>query len=96
MSSFADSFFAHLLAIRDLDPSLFEPDVDILEDYGLARSCRRGATTRATNAGVSQPDIDWINRWNTGEQEVIRGPMAVIYAEQKEMLETFLRFSANL
>jgi hypothetical protein len=96
LNSFGEEFFSHLLAIRDEDFLLFEPDLDILEAYGLARSCRRGATTRATNAGVSEPDINWINRWNTGDQEIINGPMAVIYAKQKQMLQTFLRFSTAL
>lgn len=94
MNSFADDFYAHLLTIREEDPSLFEPDIDIMNDYGLSRSCRRGATTRATNANVSAADIDWINRWNT--QHVISGPMRVVYAEQKQMMETYLRFSRAL
>ena len=94
MNSFADDFFAHLLTIREEDPTLFEPDMDLLNDYGLGRSCRRGATTRATNANVKETDIDWINRWNT--QQVISGPMRVVYAEQKQMMETFLRFSRAL
>jgi hypothetical protein len=96
MSSFAPDFFGRLFLIRDRDPSLFEPEVDIMEDYGLARSLRRGATTRATNAKVSETDINWICRWNTGGAEVAKGPMHVVYAEQKQMLPTFLRFSQAL
>jgi hypothetical protein len=48
------------------------------------------------NAGVSQPDIEWTNCWNTGGEEIANGPMHVIYAEQKQMLSTFLWFSAAL
>jgi hypothetical protein len=96
MTSFSEEFYRILFAIRDEDPSLFEPTMDIMEDYHLARSLRRGATTRATNAGVSQPDIDWINRWNTEGEELIDGPMRVIYSDRKQMLETFLRFSQAL
>lgn len=96
MNSFANEFFAHLICISERNPDLFEKGVDILNDYGLARSARRGATTRATNAGVSKPDIDWINRWNTGGAELIDGPMAVIYSDQKQMVQTFLRFSLSL
>jgi hypothetical protein len=96
MTSFAEEFYRVLFAICDGDPSLFEPTMDIMEDYHLARSLRRGATTRATNAGVSQPDIDWINRWNTAGEELIDGPMRVIYSDRKQMLETFLRFSRAL
>jgi hypothetical protein len=96
MTSFGEEFYRVLFAIRDGDPSLFEPTMDIMEDYHLARSLRRGATTRATNAGVSQLDIDWINRWNTAGEELIDGPMRVIYSDRKQMLETFLRFSRAL
>jgi hypothetical protein len=96
MSSFSEEFYRILFAIREEDSTLFEPTMDIMEDYHLARSLRRGATTRATNAGVSQPDIDWINRWNTEGEEMIDGPMRVIYSDRKQMLETFLRFSQAL
>jgi hypothetical protein len=96
MSEFSESFYGHLITIQERDPSLFEPDVDILDDFGPARSARRGATTRATNCGVKESDIDWTNRWNTGGAEICRGPMRVQYAEQKQMLPTFLRFSTPL
>jgi len=70
--------------------------MDILEDYQLARSLSRGATTRATEAGVSQPDIDWMNHWETDGKEAITAPMQVVYAEHKQMLSTYLQFSLAL
>jgi hypothetical protein len=36
MNSFADEFYAHLLTIQEEDPSLFDLDMDLLNDYGLA------------------------------------------------------------
>jgi hypothetical protein len=96
MSSFAEKFYRVLFVIREEDPTLFEPTMDIMEDYHLARSLWQGATTRATNTGISQPDIDWINRWNTEGEELIDGPMRVIYSDRKQMLETFLHFSKVL
>jgi len=96
MSDFGDRFYSSLLALQEKEPALFEPDTNILEDFGLARSARRGATTRATNAGVSPSDIEWQNRWNTGGSEFVRGPMRIRYAEQKQMMPTFLRFSSPL
>ena len=48
------------------------------------------------NIGVPQLDIDCINHWNTGGEEIVDAPMHVIYAEQKQMLETFLCFLAPL
>jgi hypothetical protein len=64
------------------DPSLFEDEMDIMIDYGLVHSAWRGATTRATNAGVSQPNIEWTNRWNTSGKEIATGPMHVIYVKK--------------
>jgi hypothetical protein len=58
MSSFSEEFYRILFAIHDEDPSLFEPTMGIMEDCHLARSLHCGATTRVTNAGVSQPDIN--------------------------------------
>jgi hypothetical protein len=96
MSSFGEAFFSYLAEIRERDSTLFEAETDLLIDYGLPRSARRGATTRATDAGVHKDDIEWTNRWNTGGAEIVDGPMHVIYADQKQMLKTFLRFSQAL
>jgi hypothetical protein len=96
MSSFSEEFYRILFVIHEDNPSLFKPTMDIMKDYHITRSLRRGATTRAMNAGILQPDIDWINRWNTEGEELIDGPMRVIYSDQKQILETFLRFSKVL
>jgi len=96
LSHFEEEFYAILFELRAADPSLFEPDCNILDDYQLARSLRRGATTRATEAGGSQPDIDWMNGWNMEGSEIINGPMHVMYVERKLLLATHLRFSRAL
>ena len=75
MSHFSDFFFGTLLEIQEERPDLISADMNVLEDFGLARSARRGATTRAKEAGVDKDDIDWMNRWNIGEDDVVRGPM---------------------
>jgi hypothetical protein len=41
----------------------------------MARSARRGATTMAQAANVSQDIIDWMSRWNIGEKDVVHCPM---------------------
>jgi hypothetical protein len=96
LSYFEVDFYLILFGLQDRVPTLFEPDCDIFEDYPLAQSLRHGATTRATEAGVSQPDIDWMNHWNTKSSELINGPMHVVYAEQKQLLSTYLCFSQVL
>ena len=96
MSDFEDDFYERLLRVQQIDPSLFTEGTDILEDFQLSRSHRRGATTRATAAGVLGTDIDWINRWNIGADHDASGPMRVLYSDRVQLINVFLRFSAAL
>jgi hypothetical protein len=95
MAHFGPKFYELLLEIQDSNPELFPGDLDIVEDFHLSRSHRRGATTRATEAGVSGTDIDWINRWNEGREQG-SGPMRVVYSDHTLLMEVFLRFSRAL
>ena len=95
MSDFEDDFYGRLFRIQETQPHLFTDGIDIHEDYHIARSFRRGATTRATAAGVSSSDIDYINRWNIGADST-GGPMRVLYADKTQLTSTFLRFSLAL
>jgi hypothetical protein len=96
MSHFEEDFYERLLRIQQLQPDLFPDGINILEDFHLARSFRRGATTRATVAGVSGTDIDWINRWNIGADASGSGPMRVLYTDRIQLTKLFLRFSLAL
>jgi hypothetical protein len=95
MSDFDDDFYERLFRIQMSEPHLFTEGIEILEDYNIARSFRRGATTRATAAGVASSDIDYINRWNIGADST-GGPMRVLYADKTQLTSTFLRFSLAL
>jgi hypothetical protein len=98
MSHFEERFYDLLILISS-DPAtayLISNGIDILEDYHLARSFRRGAMTRATNAGVKEDDIDWLCRWNTGGEETGGAPLRVLYSDRTQLLETYLRFSLAL
>jgi hypothetical protein len=84
MSYFEERFYDPLIIISlDHDTAhLFAACIDILEDYHLVRSFRRGATTRVTNAGVKQDDIDWLCSWNTGGEETGGAPLRVLYSDR--------------
>ena len=96
MTLFEEPFYDPLLEIQAMPNSPIENDIDVINEYHLARSFRRGATTHAQNQGVSEPDIDWINRWGSGKEQVVTGPMRVVYSEKKQLVRTFLRFSRAL
>jgi hypothetical protein len=95
MSHFDEKFYDLLAQIKEEDPNLFTAEIDLLEDYHLARSFRRGATSRAGAVGVRPEDVDWINRWNVGADPGASS-MRVLYSDQLLMLDTFLRFSLPL
>ena len=95
MSHFEEKFYELLTRIRGRYPELFSLEADLVEDFHLARSFRRGATTRATNAGVPASDIDWMNRWNVGAEHGATD-MRVLYSDRLQMLDTYLRFSSSL
>jgi hypothetical protein len=96
MSDFSETFFATLLDIQGERDDLIAGGIDVLDAYGLARSLHCGATTRDQAAQVPQDVIDWVNRWNIGKDDVVHGPMQVVYSERKQMMETFLAFSLAL
>ena len=56
-----------LLKIQIQDHSIIPLSVDVLEEYGISRSFRRGATTHARNCGVPVSDIKAANRWRDQE-----------------------------
>jgi hypothetical protein len=96
MNSFNDVFYDALLDIQRRMPELIEEEADVLDDFQLARPFRRGVTTRAQLADVPPGVVEWTNRWGTGTEVLVKGPMRIIYSERKLMLNHFLRFSRAL
>jgi hypothetical protein len=96
MTEFEEKFYELLARAPDREPGLFPGEVDTLGDFHLVRSFRRGATSRATAAGVAQADIDWHNRWNIGLEQTGAVPMRVLHSDRAQNMETYLRFSLAL
>jgi hypothetical protein len=99
MSTFEEEVFGMLEEIQMDRPDLIAPELQIREDFGLARSFRRGATTRAQNAKVDKSVIDYINRWKEGrdgDTPYFQGGMRVHYADQRQMAETLMQYSLAL
>ena len=93
MSELSEDLFDLLLEIKKDQAYLIANYIDILGAFGMERSERRGDTARTQAINVSQDIIDWRNCWNVGENNVVPGPMRVVYSEQKHMLNQILRFS---
>jgi hypothetical protein len=99
MSDYEEIFYDILHEIQDQRPDLIGPDVDIEQIYGFYCSFRRGATTRAREQGVSEADIDLINRWRKVERALDMKPSLAIrdhYTEVVQLKSSRLRFSKPL
>jgi hypothetical protein len=78
---------------------LFEGVIDVDRDYGISRSLRRGANTRAKEEGVDKELRDFVNRWSTFEARRGARPnesMAQHYVEAKLIMKRTLVYSRSL
>ena len=94
-------FHEALAEVQFRRPDLIPITVDVPEDYGISRSFRRGSDSEALSRGVSQTDIDAMNRWRNVEKAKGRRPafgsMREHYADVRiTALERSLRYSAAL
>jgi hypothetical protein len=73
--------------------------VDIDDRYGIFRSFKRGAITRAQEAGVAEADVNRAGQWRKVEAAKGRhagGSMREHYTELVQLLDARLRFSRAL
>jgi hypothetical protein len=57
----------HLQAIKESQPGVIPAEADCAEHFGISRSFRRGATCAARARGVSDRQVELINRWRKVE-----------------------------
>lgn len=80
-------------------PRSFPEGADLGALYGVNRSFRRGANSRATEQGVGKDLRDLINRWSTFESKKGQRPnmsMAQHYLEIKLVIKRTLKYSKAL
>lgn len=85
--------------LRMTRPELIGDGVDIAERFGIHRSFRRGATTRAQQADVPHHIVVMNNRWRKSQNKaggLPKLPMAVLYTEIQQSLDIRLKFSRAL
>lgn len=88
-----------LEALRTKRPDLIAEDLDVTERFGIHRSFRRGATTKAQQENVPHSVIVMNNRWRKSQERsggMPSLPMAVLYTEMQQALLTRLKFSRSL
>ena len=96
MNEALHSLLEELCEIR---PDLFLGRTDLASAYGISRSFRRGANSRATEEGVKKDIRNLINRWSTFENKKGKRPnmtMTQHYLEIKLILKRILVYSKSL
>ena len=98
-SVFEPRLFQRLITVQNTRPDLIGAGVDIEEQYGVSRSFRRGATSRAADM-LLPPDItNANNRWRTVEQSGARQTSMTMkdhYTDVRLALNLLLQFSAAM
>jgi len=85
--------------IQGRKPEIIPPDVAVLEEYGLSRSFRRGATSEAKARGTQPDDVDLANRWHTFKGAKGKRPRLAMrdhYADIHLLIPALIRFSVNM
>jgi len=80
-------------------PDIIPTDVQVLEDYGISRSFRQGATSEARACGVKPADIELANRWRSFEDAKGHRPRLAMrdhYSDIRLTILALLRFSEQL
>jgi hypothetical protein len=71
----------------------------VLEDFGLSRSFRRGATSEAYARGIDRDDVDLTNRLKTFEGAKGKRPRMAMrdhYSDIQLLIPALIRFSEGL
>jgi hypothetical protein len=90
---------ARLVEVQDKCPDIIGPDVNLLEDFGVSRSFRRGSTSTARARGIDDRQVELINRWRKFEQARGRRPVLPMqehYSDVKLLIPEMLKYSQGL
>jgi hypothetical protein len=85
--------------IQREEPDIIPPEIQVLEEYGISRSFRRGATSEARARGINPADIDLTNRWRTFEEAKGGQPRMSMwdhYSDIRLLVPALLKFSEGL
>jgi hypothetical protein len=96
---FSQSFLSRFLEIQKQRPDIIPDNVDVLEEYGMSRSWRKGSDSQALNQGLQESDINRNNRWRTKESAGTRmAKLSMInhYADARLMTKRLMQYSLCL
>lgn len=88
----------YLAKIQETAPELFSPQED-LSRYGISRTYRKSAESRARRAGMKEEEVKVMNRWQTTEQAKGKHPRRAMidhYADARALVSITWKYSYAL
>jgi hypothetical protein len=88
-----------LICIQAAPSSPIPADMEVMEEFGLSRSFRRGSTSTARTRGVNNKLVDLINRWRKFENARGRRPTLVMhkhYLDIEILIPELIKYSQAL
>jgi hypothetical protein len=98
-SEYEWDILCELERIQQEKPDIIGRHVNVMEEYGVSRSFRRGSDTHAINQGLSVLTIECNNRWRSLEMAQGKAPslrMIHHYSDIQQLLPTLLEYSKAL
>jgi hypothetical protein len=97
--NYEGAIIARLVEVKDKCSDIIGPDVNLLEDFGVSRSFRRGSTLMARARGIDDRQVELINGWRKFEQARGRRPVLPMqehYSDVKILIPEMLKYSQGL
>jgi len=92
-------FHDRLTQVQHNFPHLLDPEVVVVEEYGVSRSFRRGGTSKATSNGALPHVVELNGRWRKVNQSGVSRPSITIrehYMDVRLTLKPLLAFTSFL
>jgi hypothetical protein len=88
----------YLKEIQETLPKLLDPEEDLMR-YGISRTYRKSAESRARLAGMKEEEVKVMNRWKTTEQAQGRRPRHAMidhYSDAPALVSITWKYSYSL
>ena len=96
---YEEAIITRLLAVQEKSPEVIAREVNLMEEFGISRSFRRGSTSTARSRGVEDKHVDLINRWRKFEQARGRWPTLAMrdhYSDLEILIPELVKYSQAL
>jgi hypothetical protein len=96
---YEDAIISRLMTIQERTPDIIGREVNLMEEFGVSRSFRRGSTSTARTRGVDDKQVELVNRWRKFERARGRRPVLAMrdhYSDVRILIPEMIKYSQAL